>query len=128
MATVPIDNLLNKRRSPSPQRSRASHSPLNTNHCPSNRNSQELKIDVTPTKQTTAHGSNRNHQRGKAKGETAKFQSKPDLSRGFASPPLTTYHSPVTHFLIERTAIRISHKSRALNRSSLSNRQKKGIF
>ena len=47
--------------------------------------------------------------------------------RRAASPP-TADRSPITHFLIDRTAIRNADNSIGLNRNSVSNRPKKGIF
>ena len=76
----------------------------------SNHNSQELKTPVTHTKQTTAPGSNRNCQRGKAaqrRIRPATGGREPNTSllidrrhrdwRAQSFAPTANYHSPVTN-------------------------------
>lgn len=110
----------------------------------SNRNCQELKINVTPSKQRRATGSNRNHQRanpnirGPHDSGFTSYDSRPGLARitghksqvtgGIAFQPPTTYHATLTHFLIENLPIRNRSKFIAFSENLNSNRQKKGIF
>lgn len=43
-------------------------------------------------------------------------------------PPLTRYHSPITRILIASLPIRIRRNPNALNKNSISNRPKMGVF
>jgi hypothetical protein len=73
----------------------------------SNRNSKELKLNVTPRKETAEKFLIAIASRGKAKVQSC---------------------SALTAFLIEWLAIRNAPKFSALNKTLNSNRQKKGIF